>query len=332
MSEDDDTADADDTDDVDAPGGDVDAVDDADDEVGGSASDVAPAEAFATLGHPIRLAVVTTLQERADAPLSFSTLYESVGADTSAQFNYHLGELVGHVLRRTDDGYVLTAAGERLARAVLAGQYTDAPTLAPFALDGACVACGASGADALEGSYDGAPFDVDCTACGERVLHVAVPPSLVRGRDPAAFVDAFDRWSRSQVRDATRGICPDCGGAVDAEILDETREESSLPVATRWECRVCTRRVVTSFGAIAAETPVVEAFHAERDTALDDRHYWEIPQFTAGDHTEVRSRDPLRVRVTFHCDGDACHVTLDADHDVVDHEIVDAETEPGGAD
>jgi ribosomal protein S27E len=277
-------------------------------------------DAFATLGHPLRLAIVTTLQERsANAPLAFSELYDTVDADGSAKFNYHLGELRGGFVAKTDDGYVLTAAGERLARAVLAGRFTDAPELDAFDLEGACRACGER---ALVGAYADEHVHVECGACGHAVLSVGVPPSLVRGRDPEAFAAAFDQWSRSQVERATRGLCPDCGGAVEPSVQTETGASTRFDVLARFRCTVCSRRVVTSVGAVAATDPVVERFHHDRGDPLADRPYWTLAQYTSDDAVDVERTDPFRARVAFACDGDACYATVNADLAVVDTAVV----------
>lgn len=280
-------------------------------------------DAFATLGHPLRLAVVTTLQERsASAPLAFSALYDAVDADGSAKFNYHLGELREGFVAKTDEGYVLTAAGERLARAVLAGRFADAPTLDPFDLAGACGECGER---ALVGAYEDEQVHVECGACGHAVLSVAVPPSVVRGRDPETFAAAFDEWSRSQVAQATRGLCPDCGGAVEPLVQTETQASTRFDVLARYRCTVCSRLVVTSVGAVAATHPAVEGFHRDRGDPLADHPYWTLSQYTSDDAVDVRETEPFRARVAFACDGDACYATVDADLDVVDTEVVPGE-------
>lgn len=281
--------------------------------------DLEPADAFATLGHPLRVDIVATLHEHArDAPLSFSTLYEAVDADGTGQFNYHLGELVPHFVARTDDGYELAAAGERLARAVTSGTFTATPELEPFEVDGRCYDCGSA---PLRGAYADERFRVECEDCDQIVLDVDVPPSLVRDRDPPAFVDAFDEWSTAQVDQAHRGLCPDCGGAVVPDIVSNTHETLSFDRLARFDCRVCGRSVVTSFGAVAARHPAVESFLEARDVDLDDRYYWKIPQYMTDEQVEVLADDPTRVRVTFHADGEACRVVLDGDLEVVETRV-----------
>jgi len=292
------------------------------------ASGLDSADAFSLLGDQTRLRIVSVLHDdQADAPIQFSALYERVDVGDSAQFNYHLKRLTPHFVTKVGDGgYELTAAGRRLARAVAAGTYTDSPHLDPFEIDGTCYACGER---ALRAAYADETFAIDCRACGETLLDVQAPPTVVRDREPRAVVDAFDRWSRAQVRQATRGVCPDCGGAVEPSVMESEREAIEFEHLAAFDCRVCGRRAVTSFGGVASRTPEVEQFHRRRGASLRERPYWEIPQYVAGDHVRVVSRDPWSVRVSFFADGDACHVEIDGDLAVDRIEIVPGETPDG---
>ena len=206
-----------------------------------------PADAFALLGDPVRLAIVTALHD-ADGPVSFSTLYERVDVDDTGQFNYHRDQLVPHFLRRTDDGHELTASGQRVARAVAAGAYTDATRIEPFALDGACYDCGS---EALWAAYEGEHFRIECRDCDRDILELGVPPSVVRGRGPTAVADAVDRWFRAQVDAAARGLCPSCGGPVESSVTGDVPERIEFEAVVAFDCRICNRRAITSFGALA---------------------------------------------------------------------------------
>jgi len=81
-------------------------------------------DAFQALASDVRLAVLVHLLRAEGAP-SFSALQSAVGSDSSAGFAYHLRQLDGRFVRKTGEGYELTPAGRRAARAVLAGTFTD---------------------------------------------------------------------------------------------------------------------------------------------------------------------------------------------------------------
>jgi hypothetical protein len=282
----------------------------------GADQGLAPADAFGLLGDASRLEIVTALHDAVEeAPVAFSTLYDRVDVDGTSRFDYHLDELVPHFVARSEDGYELTAAGRRVARAVAAGTYTDAPRLGPVDIDGDCYACGDA---ALSAAYGGERFRVDCASCGEDVLAIRAPPSVVRGRDPADAVDAVERWSRTQVEQATRGLCPTCGGAVDPSIVADLGPTVDPEVAATYDCTVCGRQVMTGFGALASRHDEVEAFLAERGRAPGEDRYWERPAWVSGEHLRVVSRDPWRVEVRVTAGEDACVVAFDGDLSVVD--------------
>lgn len=281
---------------------------------------VDPADAFSLLGDETRLEIVAALQDASpDTPVQFSTLYDRVDLRDTAQFNYHLKRLRPQFVSRSDDGYDLTEAGRRIARAIAAGIYTDAPRIEPFEIDGRCYACDD---DALWASYEDERFVIDCRGCGELVLKVSVPPSVVYGRDPEDFLEAVDDWSRLQVEQARRGVCPDCGGAVDPSVTERVHETIPFDAVARFDCTVCGRRVMTSFGGLAYRHPAVRAFHRRRGELLEERPYWEVGQYVAGDGVRIRSRDPWRIRVSFFATGDACRVEIDGDLEVVRTEVV----------
>ena len=85
---------------------------------------VSVATAFELLGEETRLRIIDALYtaNRADSEeaVRFSQLREAVGVQDTGQFNYHLNRLLGTFVIRTDDGYVLSSAGEAVGRLLAA--------------------------------------------------------------------------------------------------------------------------------------------------------------------------------------------------------------------
>ena len=290
-----------------------------DDELSGEADTVSSsADVFSLLGDGVRLEIIAVLNDDELRTVSFSALHDQVGLADSGQFNYHLSKLVPHFVSKTDGGYRLTSAGRRVARAVNAGYYTKSVELAPFETEGACLFCGET---ALEASYTDEQFHIDCTACGEAVIGVNAPPSLVRGRQPAEALSAFDRWSQSRVEQAARDrFCPYCGGPVEPTHRRDHPLER-FDVLPAFECRVCSGTITTSFGAIAATDPDVESFIERYGSGNDHRNYWELEQYVTDRHVELLSEEPWRVSVTFPADKKRCRVTIDGEHEIIRTEI-----------
>ena len=272
-----------------------------------------PAAVFALLGDETRLEILAALFESGARTSSFSTLHDRVGIRDSGQFNYHLSQLVPRFVSKVDDGYRLTSAGRRVARAVEAGYYTGSAEIESFETDGCCPLCGSHG---LVAAYTDEQFRVDCEACGGAVIRVRAPPTLVRGRTPREALAAFDRWSTTRVTHAhEHELCPHCGGPVERDVRWHTAMErfEAVPV---FECRVCSGSTVTSFGALARTEPLVRAFADHNDLAFDCCYYWEIPQLVTDRHLEV-SEEPWRATLAFPADDVVCRITFDESHAVV---------------
>lgn len=76
-----------------------------------------------------------------------------------------------------------------------------------------------------------------------------------------------------QVEQASDGLCPNCGGAVDRRVKEDAGETIRFDAVAAFSCTVCGRKVVTSFGAIARRDPIVENFHDQRGDSLEGRRY-----------------------------------------------------------
>ncbi|WP_266081915.1 DUF7351 domain-containing protein [Haladaptatus caseinilyticus] len=275
-----------------------------------------PATAFSLLGDPLRLDIIRVLFEAGRSnPVPFSELYEAVDVGDTGRFNYHRDNLVPHYIRKTDDGYLLTEVGKRVARAVNAGAYTESPELEEFDVRGECYACGIAN---LKGEYVGERFRIDCQGCGNRVLNVGVPPSIVRKRDPRKFVNAFEYWARAQVEQASNGLCPECGGSVDPGVSTATRDTFDTKYQAVFDCVVCDRRIVTSVGSLAFQHEAIEQFFRDRNDALTERPYWAVKQIMTDEYTQLCTDSLVRIRVTFRASGDTCHIEFDDNLTVVD--------------
>jgi hypothetical protein len=89
---------------------------------------VEPAKAFSVVGNETRLAILEALWQADADVVRFSRLREAVGVRDSAQFNYHLQELVGQFVAGGEDGYELKYAGKAVVRALLAASSRRTPS------------------------------------------------------------------------------------------------------------------------------------------------------------------------------------------------------------
>jgi hypothetical protein len=277
------------------------------------------ADVFSLLGDERRLEIIVALRDAPTDTVSFSDLHDAVELADSGQFNYHLSKLVGQFVAKRPEGYELTSAGRRVARAIAAGLYTQSPEITPFAIDSQCIECGST---EMEARYTDEQFQISCTACEQVIIQVSAPPSIIRDRDPIEALDAFEQWSFMQV-DAVleHDLCPYCAGPVDRTLSQDTPNQRPIEALPRYECRVCGGSVTTSFGAIAVRDPVVSAFQERHDLVDESDYYWEVDQFVGDDALEMVSDDPWRIQITFEGDDETCRVVLDDSHRIVRTEI-----------
>jgi hypothetical protein len=301
----------------------------------GDAAVRSPEGVFALLGDGTRMGILRALWEQydpyaADNAVPFSELYERVGADDTGNFNYHLGRLTGHFVRRTAAGYELTAPGFSVVRAVVAGGVTGDPTRTPARVDATCTNCGAP----VAVSYEDGPTWVRCPACegywprrGGEILGFGLPPTGLRDRDPDGVLAATLVYAVRRFETMSDGVCPECGGAVDASLaacadhdpaggVCDACDSRFLGVVT-FVCDVCRFAWRCPGYAPVSHHPAVVSFYHDR--GIEHR-----PATWAGlsrgvDWREERlSTDPPSLRITVSHDGERLRLTLDETGTVVD--------------
>lgn len=157
---------------------------------------LSPDAAFAVLGNETHIHIIQTLSN-VDAPVAFTDLRERDGVQDSGQFNYHLGQLEGHFVRKTGDGYVLRQAANRVVEAVLSGTVTETATLDPAEIPAPCPYCAAN----IEMSYREERMLLRCPECPGSFSGIestsAAFPTLPRGPD-RTLLPAIGRPRRSK--------------------------------------------------------------------------------------------------------------------------------------
>ncbi|WP_049925438.1 ArsR/SmtB family transcription factor [Halopiger goleimassiliensis] len=297
------------------------------DESDGATSE-SPSDAFQALGNEVRTTILRTLD--AAEPRTFSALYEASDVDTSAGFAYHLRQLEGGFVRaRPDDRYELTAAGRSAVRSIRSGVYTDSVDREPIDLEERCPLCRNDG---LVARVEDNVTRVDCEACSSPVLAVSTPPSGYRDRnrgdgDVAAAIDAYHHRRIEAFAD---GVCPDCAGpvdgqlvpyapesdATDADVDDPTETDVDNPVQATFECDSCGASVACPVSLTLLEHPAVVAFAHEHDVDIAERPLWNVgPEWSE----RLVSTDPWCLVVGLRLDEELLECYLARDATVVDH-------------
>ena len=269
-----------------------------------------PAEAFGLLDNETRLSILEALSDAGD-PLSFSELREEVGERDSGKFNYHLGKLTGHFVRRTESGYELTLAGNQIVGALLAGTYTADVSLDPIEIDSECPHCSSS---PLVAKYADEYVTVTCTDCESWFNQFTFPPGTVDQFDREVLPDAFDRWLRTKFQRVVAGFCLTCSGRMVGRL--ELADDRPEPVQATFRCERC--------GDVAGASPSMALFYHPAAMGFYHAHgidvtrtpTWEVSTRQDDLNVDLVSEDPMTARVTVRIDDEILEATIDKNAEV----------------
>lgn len=275
---------------------------------------IEPSEAFSLIGNETRLSILEALWKAEEQPVRFSTLHEEVGLRDSAQFNYHLGKLTDQYIRKTEEGYELRTAGEKVVRAIVAGSFTQHPQIEPFEVGDECTACG----DPLVASYEDEMLSIDCPTCGRGHGEYSFPPGGLQNRTREEILDAFDQRVRHLHCLAKDGVCPECGGKVETTITREGECCLGASLRAEYVCEQCNHNLCSAIGlGLLDQSPVV-AFYRDHGIDLGNTRYWELEWCVSDDFTTIRSTNPWRLDVSITLDDEKFRATLDGDLNLIE--------------
>jgi hypothetical protein len=262
---------------------------------------------FGLLSDEIRIDILKTValaqqeeKQTGVASLSFSDIYERVAVDNTSKLSYHLGELTGTFLRKHDDGYAFTHAGEQMVRFILAENYRQPPEFGPIETEGGCQFCGETTVRAvLEDQY----FTAYCTDCGHGANAYRVRPAQVRERTGDELIKAVIWEQNGDLLKSRRGVCPDCTGRIETEVWDTTDipfpDESPVSHITISECQDCLRFLSLPLPVAAAYHPESISFHWEHGVDILGTGVWEFNRYLHDERwtSERVGTNPDRYRI-----------------------------------
>jgi len=266
-------------------------------------------EAFALLGHEIRLDILLALLENWRAahtePQSYSELMRAVDMRDSGKFNYHLKRLRGAYVRKVEDGYVPTASATALYRAVLATRPFENIDGRNFAVDAACPDCGGN----LSGTYERSFLSVTCGECNSLAgdFTYSFPRNGLDGRTDEEVLDAVSRRVSHHVALARSGQCPFCAGRTTARVSEDSAD--AAPHDVEITCDTCSFVVGVGLLFAVALVPEVTAALVALGLPVEAARTWELPEPTV----DRRSGEPLVVALDIETDADTATVVVGED-------------------
>jgi DNA-binding transcriptional ArsR family regulator len=290
---------------------------------------VEPTAVFELLADETRLAIVRELARARGlnsqwAGVSFADLRRAVGVEDAGNFSYHLEKLRGPLVVKDGESYYLRNRGLQLVGAVESGEYTGSgePLCAETDYDCPFPDCDR----AIEARYDDQYFRLRCP--DHSVFNgTAIPPVAADHLDVSDLVAVTMLDLRQQVQRARAGVCPHCWGPIEAvlpsadpalpSMIDAEMPED--PLLATFACDQCGVSFDLPPGACVADHPAVVAFYHDHGEDIRHRPYVTLP-FCAIGRADLESDDPVRVRVDVRLDGDALHLWLDGETNVVEYE------------
>lgn len=265
-----------------------------------------PEETFQLIADDNRVAILQAMMDAPHDVVSFSTLRERVGVKDSGQFNYHLKQLLGTFLRKREDGYELTHAGNQIVGAIQEGSFNTEATIEAIPLDWTCINCD----EALDARYSDGRASFHCRACDDGASFV-FPPGNLEGVTREALPAVFARWYHQLITRIRTGFCHICAGPLAWQLIvpdvntDQLEKERNFDVTdlqytrTVFDCDRCGSYGNISLASYLTHHPIVAGFFAEHGLELTERHPSQIWQELDAFDTEVRSEDPLSVEGWF---------------------------------
>lgn len=266
-----------------------------------------PEAVFTLLSDDNRVDILRALWDSGRV-LTFSELHDAVDIRDSGQFNYHLNKLVGQFVDRTEEGYKLTVAGQKINGAIEAGSYTTSGQMEPISFDSPCPTCGGN----RTFTYEDEQARVDCDSC-DVSANFPLPPSAFAGRDREEIPHVAGQYLRKLIDRLDAGFCSLCDGPVEKTVCTlDTATSQQLPSEyteevvgppqdipiVQYQCHQCGLEPVSGLTVTLLSHPAVTGFYYEHGIDIRDRSIWEFT--TIGpEHEQVRSRDPFRASVTF---------------------------------
>ena len=265
-----------------------------------------PADAFSALGDPLRIDILQELSAHhrttGESDIGFADLRRRVGVRDSGRFRYHLNELRGHFVKKTDDGYQLTHAGIQVVAAIIAGTYTETVSMGPNELDSQCPFCGQAAIATYEDGVCFVTCDDDHT-----LFQWSVPPNASADATLPEVVDLAQMLAFQAIEQTLVGVCPQCYDTIETTV---TADEGSRPIF-RAVCDTCGAQVVGPVAFCLLVDPDVAAFCREHGLTVRDDHVWEFPFVAEDAGFTLIDEDPVRIECSISLDHETFGVIVD---------------------
>lgn len=291
-------------------------------------------DVFRLLSDEIRLKILRAVaeaqrdeRETGVAALAFSDIYDRVDVENTSKLSYHLGELTGTFLRKHDDGYAFTHAGDQLIRFILAENYQPPSDVEAVHADSQCLYCGEKG---LVGSVEDQFFLLRCEGCDKPAYSYRIRPAQVHSQHESDLIEAVIWEQTADFLKMAQNVCPECGGRMETEIIPATDAPIPATFATLTECVECLRFMSVPLPYFVAYHPDSVAFHWDHDIDIMGTGMWELHELLHEDAWTAEEVDDEEAafRVELRRDSASLRVFVDDEGNVTRTERVQRREQP----
>lgn len=273
-----------------------------------------PMDVFGAITNSTRIEILQALanaygESPNDPWVEYTELQDVVGIRDNGNFNYHLGQLNGFIVKGSP-GYRLSRVGMKLLSTVAAGVFDSDWTWGPIVAPGTCPFCDAS----VELYYEDGTLWLTCGTDAHE-LGLSVSPTLLETQPTDDIIEriAFleNRWGEL----IRRGICSECQGRVEGRIESGGIQPDHYHY--HGECHHCGFHHGIPVGQFLLSHPTVQSFYHDHGVDILSRPFWTLDWCTPGTETVISS-EPLRLRVSITYGEDALSLTVDRNGSIVE--------------
>lgn len=293
-----------------------------------SDTDSTTADVFALVGHEIRTEIIRVFGtlDRDEFIVPFGELRSRMDMDIDpSQLHYHLEQLVGHYIERTEDGYHMRPEGIRLYLTVLAGALDREQEELSLDPGFDCHTCQAP----VKSSFNNGVVRVWCPECENKYGHdfLDIPLATFANDDTSFSFAHFCKYVVLKTFSLAQGVCPSCGNTLDPEIRSNEKLSPHFEVQISQPCDLCGARWLDPIGRVLLADSELVVFCSNHGVDVLSTPYWELEFASTDEHVTVRSTDPWEVALEVTLDGDTLELVVDGDVNVIERNRLGSSTD-----
>lgn len=279
-----------------------------------------PEDTFALVGHEVRAGIIQVLGRD---ELSLSELRSRLNMDVEpSQLHYHLEQLVGHFVEKTDKGYRLNSVGIRLSRTLQAGRLDRREEQVTVDANFECYYCQGR----VEAIFNKGTARIVCPECEHLYVRHDSPFSFDQFEDETEAFLHYGQYLILKMIFLSHNVCASCAYPLRPTLRSTERDDIQKVVIDK-TCELCGASWVQVVGVSLLADSELRSFCLDHGVDPLSTPHWELEFAATDEHVTVRSTDPWEVALVVTFDGDTLELVINGDLNVVERNRLDATTD-----